>query len=173
MPASCHTARACGASPLALPPSRPALSARTALHQRAPCQPMRMQRRHVSRCTDMAATARRRRNGAQARRAGASRRTAQDRGPTRQEEKERESSSGACRPVHASALALACKGCGAELPRRSRARGVGQSCAPSVCCVNRGSILSVGLFPSSGFGHLQERDCGGVGIPWSPMRAAD
>ena len=127
----------------ALPPSRPALSACTALHQRAPCQPMRLQRRRVSRCTDMAATARQRRYGAQARRAGAGKRTAQDpRAKQAGGERERSAcSSGACRPVHATRLGACVHGV------------VGQSCAPSVCCVNHGPIPSVGLFfrvPGSG-----------------------
>ena len=50
---------------------------------------------------------------------------------------------------------------------------VGQSCAPSVCCVNRGPILSVGLFPGARVGHRQERDCSSVGVPSSPMPEAD
>ena len=95
----------------ALPPSRPALSACTALHQRAPCQPMRLQRRRVSRCTDMAATARQRRYGAQARRAGAGKRTAQD-PRARQEEKESGARAAPARAGQCTqrALALACTG---------------------------------------------------------------
>ena len=142
----------------ALPPSRPALSACTALHQRAPCQPMRLQRRRVSRCTDMAATARQRRYGAQARRAGAGKRTAQD-PRAKQAGGERERSP--CRPVHATRLGACVHGV------------VGQSCAPSVCCVNHGPIPSVGLFPGARVGHRQERDCSSVGVPSSPMREAD
>ena len=66
-----------------------------------------------------------------------------------------------CRPVHATRLGACVHGV------------VGQSCAPSVCCVNHGPIPSVGLFPGARVGHRQERDCSSVGGPSSPMREAD
>ena len=148
----------------ALPPSRPALSACTALHQRAPCQPMRLQRRRVSRCTDMAATARQRRYGAQARRAGAGKRTtAQD--PRAAGRRRKRAERVQPRRVQASAR---------NAPWRLRARGCGTELRP--LCVLRQSRADPEcriVFPGARVGHRQERDCSSVGVPSSPMREAD